>query len=47
MNAPLTHYRLYPKYVPNEEIRFRVSADHTEYDIDYVLGIFKKSKQAN
>jgi len=26
-------------YVPDEEIRFQVSADHTEYDINYVLGI--------
>jgi glycine C-acetyltransferase len=39
------NYPVVPK--GDEEIRFQVSADHTEYDIDYVLGILKKSKQAN
>jgi glycine C-acetyltransferase len=29
----------------DEEIRFQVSADHTEYDIDYVLGVLKKFKE--
>ena len=26
----------------DEEIRFQVSAAHTEYDIDYALGVLKK-----
>ena len=29
----------------DEEIRFQVSADHTEYDIDYVLGVLAKFKE--
>jgi len=29
----------------DEEIRFQVSADHTEYDIDYVLGGLKNFKE--
>ncbi len=36
------NYPVVPK--GDEEIRFQVSADHTEYDIDYVLGILKKFK---
>jgi len=31
----------------DEEIRFQVSADHTEYDIDYVLGILKRFKETH
>lgn len=30
----------------DEEIRFQVSADHTEYDIDYVLEVLRKFKEA-
>jgi glycine C-acetyltransferase len=29
----------------DEEIRFQVSADHTEYDIDCVLEVLKKFKK--
>ncbi|MXS78459.1 aminotransferase class I/II-fold pyridoxal phosphate-dependent enzyme, partial [Nitrosomonas sp. JL21] len=29
----------------DEEIRFQISADHTEHDIDYVLGVLKKYKE--
>lgn len=29
----------------DEEIRFQISADHTEYDIDYVLGVLEKFKE--
>jgi glycine C-acetyltransferase len=29
----------------DEEIRFQISADHTEQDIDYVLGVLKKYKE--
>jgi glycine C-acetyltransferase len=31
----------------DEEIRFQVSADHTEYDIDYVLEVLRKFKEKN
>ncbi|MBE9546542.1 MAG: aminotransferase class I/II-fold pyridoxal phosphate-dependent enzyme [Proteobacteria bacterium] len=37
------NYPVVPK--GDEEIRCQVSADHTEYDIDYVLGILKKFKE--
>ena len=30
----------------DEEIRFQVNADHTEADIDYVLGVLKKYKES-
>ncbi|MCP4134336.1 MAG: aminotransferase class I/II-fold pyridoxal phosphate-dependent enzyme [bacterium] len=30
----------------DEEIRFQVTADHTEYDINYVLGVLKKFKNS-
>jgi glycine C-acetyltransferase len=29
----------------SEEIRFQVNGDHTEADIDYVLGILKNYKE--
>jgi len=29
----------------DEEIRFQISADHTEYDIDYVLRVLEKFKE--
>ncbi len=29
----------------DEEIRFQINADHTEADIDYVLGVLKKYKE--
>ncbi len=31
----------------DEEIRFQVNADHTPYDIDYVLDVLKKYKEKN
>jgi len=31
----------------DEEIRFQVSAAHTEYDIDYVLGVLKKYQETH
>ena len=31
----------------DEEIRFQVSAAHTEYDIDYALGVLKKYKETH
>lgn len=37
------NYPVVPK--GDEEIRCQVSADHTEYDIDYVLGVLKKFKE--
>ena len=37
------NYPVVPK--GDEEIRFQVSADHTEYDIDYVLTILKTFKE--
>jgi glycine C-acetyltransferase len=38
------NYPVVPK--GDEEIRFQVAADHTEYDIDYVLEILRKFKEA-
>ncbi|MEA3313446.1 MAG: aminotransferase class I/II-fold pyridoxal phosphate-dependent enzyme [Caldisericota bacterium] len=29
----------------NQEIRFQICADHTEHDIDYVLGVLRKYKE--
>ena len=37
------NYPVVPK--GDEEIRFQVSADHTEADIDYVLEVLKKFKE--
>ena len=37
------NYPVVPK--GDEEIRFQVSAEHTEYDIDYVLEILRKFKE--
>jgi glycine C-acetyltransferase len=37
------NYPVVPK--GDEEIRFQVAADHTEYDIDYVLEILGKFKE--
>lgn len=37
------NYPVVPK--GDEEIRFQVAADHTEYDIDYVLEILRKFKE--
>ncbi|HFD04815.1 MAG TPA: aminotransferase class I/II-fold pyridoxal phosphate-dependent enzyme [Firmicutes bacterium] len=34
------NYPVVPK--GDEEIRFQISADHTQYDIDFVLGVLKK-----
>ena len=31
----------------DEEIRFQVSAEHSEYDIDYVLGVLKRFRETN
>jgi len=31
----------------DEEIRFQISADHTEYDIDYVLNVMKEYKETH
>jgi len=31
----------------DEEIRFQVSAEHSEYDIDYVLGVLKRFKDTD
>ncbi len=39
------NYPVVPK--GDEEIRFQVSADHTEYDIDYVLEVLRKFKEKN
>jgi len=38
------NYPVVPK--GDEEIRFQVSADHTEYDIDYVLVVLRKFREA-
>ena len=38
------NYPVVPK--GDEEIRFQVCADHTENDIDYVLGVLKEYKQS-
>ncbi len=38
------NYPVVPK--GDEEIRFQVSADHTEYDIDYVLEVLRKFRGA-
>jgi len=37
-------YPVVPK--GDEEIRFQVSAEHTEYDVDYVLGVLKRFKES-
>jgi len=37
------NYPVVPK--GDEEIRFQVSADHTEYDIDYAISVLKKFKE--
>ena len=37
------NYPVVPK--GDEEIRFQISADHTEYDIDYVVGVLEKFKE--
>lgn len=39
------NYPVVPK--GDEEIRFQISADHTEYDIDYALEILKQFKESN
>jgi glycine C-acetyltransferase len=39
------NYPVVPK--GDEEIRFQVSADHTEYDIDYVLEVLREFKEKN
>jgi glycine C-acetyltransferase len=39
------NYPVVPK--GDEEIRFQVSADHTDADIDYALGVLKKFKENN
>ena len=39
------NYPVVPK--GDEEIRFQVSAEHTEYDIDYVLGVLKRFKDTD
>lgn len=39
------NYPVVPK--GDEEIRFQVSAEHTEYDIDYVIGVLKMFKETN
>jgi len=39
------NYPVVPK--GDEEIRFQVSAEHTEYDIDYVLGVLKRFRETN
>lgn len=39
------NYPVVPK--GDEEIRFQVSADHTEYDIDYVLAVLREFKEQN
>jgi glycine C-acetyltransferase len=36
------NYPVVPK--GDEEIRFQISADHTEFDIDYVVGVLRKFK---
>ena len=43
MLATGLNYPAVPK--GDEEIRFQVCADHTEHDIDYVLGALKKFKE--
>ena len=37
------NYPVVPK--GDEEIRFQISADHTEYDIDYAIDVLKKFKE--
>ncbi|MCD6237724.1 MAG: aminotransferase class I/II-fold pyridoxal phosphate-dependent enzyme, partial [Thermotogae bacterium] len=37
------NYPVVPK--GDEEIRFQICADHTEYDIDYALGVLRKYKE--
>ena len=39
---------IYYPVVPrgDEEIRFQICADHTKYDIDYVLGTLRQYKDA-
>lgn len=37
------NYPVVPK--GDEEIRFQISADHTEFDIDYVVGVLRKFKE--
>ena len=37
-------YPVVPK--GDEEIRFQVSAEHTEHDVDYVLGVLKRFKES-
>jgi glycine C-acetyltransferase len=39
------NYPVVPK--GDEEIRFQVSADHTEYDVDYVLEVLREFKEKN
>ena len=39
------NYPIVPK--GDEEIRFQISADHTPYDIDYVLGVLKQYKETH
>jgi glycine C-acetyltransferase len=39
------NYPVVPK--GDEEIRFQISADHTEYDIDYALEVLKKFKETH
>jgi glycine C-acetyltransferase len=37
-------YPVVPK--GDEEIRFQVSAEHTEHDVDYALGVLKRFKES-
>ncbi|MCK4544130.1 pyridoxal phosphate-dependent aminotransferase family protein, partial [candidate division WOR-3 bacterium] len=39
------NYPVVPK--GDQEIRFQISVDHTEYDIDYALGVLKKYKETH
>lgn len=39
------NYPVVPK--GDEEIRFQISADHTEYDIDYALNVLRKYKETH
>jgi len=39
------NYPVVPK--GNEEIRFQISADHTEYEIDYTLDVLRKYKESH
>ncbi len=39
------NYPVVPK--GNQEIRFQISVDHTEYDIDYALSVLKKYKETH